>query len=709
MKKINNCYGAFPFLVFIFTFLLFSTAAFAYPTLKWRYDTGANVAGSPAIAPDGTIYVVRYNDIIHSNYQILYAFNADGTLKWSYTLGTYGSYSSPAIGSDGTIYVGSHSHKVYAFNPDGTVKWIYSIGCEFYSSPAIGSDGTIYIGSLWGNLYAINADGTLKWLYDVGGYIDCSPSIGGDGTIYIGSRDNRLCALNPDGTLKWSYLTGGDIYSSPAIGSDGAIYVGSYDDYLYAINGDGSLRWRYLTGGNLRSSPSIGSDGTIYVGSNDGYLYAINSDGSLKWKYSTGAEVKSSPAIGSDGAIYVGSYDDYLYAINADGSLRWRYLTGDNIFSSPTIDSDGTIYFGSQDGYLYALGYASEGLATTPWPKFRHNVKNTAHSSTFGLDDLIAISRKTDLDNDGDNDGSDLSIFIAAYGFNSGEPNYNINADFDNDGDVDQIDLSTFLRIFGSSDLPLILPNVPVLNQSRYTDNENYPDTYVESVANIAAGGCAPVSFAMLFLGHYNEFGPTLPIVETSYNSQNTLNLMDDITQKLSVLIPVSEWQVFMNWSVDQTMINEQQVLAFMDNYSFTFDSTDYVVEAVWDIDFECATIISNDQLIRNVLNRLNNNESIYFLGNINKFNTGEAGNHASIISGYAKFDGIEYFRVNDTYSDIPSWYRIERGDVCVINNSCSTNYCPIKLIGKGGNWVFEVKWSIAWPQSVVFTVVPKY
>lgn len=340
---------------------------------------------------------------------------------------------------------------------------------------------------------------------------------------------------------------------------------------------------------------------------------------------------------------------------------------------------------------------------------FKHLYVWPVRSGQLNIDSLVAILRKTDLDNDGDNDGSDLSIFVAAYGSINGGSNYNLNADFDDDGDVDKIDLRTFLRMFGSSDIPIVLPKVPVLNQRRYTDNENYPETFVESIANIIDGGCVPVSFAMLFLGHYNEFGPSLPAVDTSYNSQNTLNLMDDITQKLSVLIPVDEWQVLRHWSVDQTRINETQIVAFMDNYSFTFESTDYVVEADWDIDFECATTTSNDQLIMNILDRLRNNESIFFLGYINKLDIGEAGNHASIISGYAKIDGIEYFRVNDTYSDIYSWYRIERGDVCVANESCSTNYCPIKLIGNGGDWVFELRWRIAWPQSLVFTVVPKY
>ena len=55
-----------------------------------------------------------------------------------------------------------------------------------YSSPAIGSDGTIYVGSDYDDLYAINPDGSIKWEFNAGrGRVDSSPTIGSDGTIYV--------------------------------------------------------------------------------------------------------------------------------------------------------------------------------------------------------------------------------------------------------------------------------------------------------------------------------------------------------------------------------------------------------------------------------------------------------------------------------------------------------------------------------------------
>jgi outer membrane protein assembly factor BamB len=67
--------------------------------------------------------------------------------------------SSPAIGSDGTVYVGSHDNKLYAINgKSGAKLWGFVTGGRVRSSPAIGSDGTVYVGSQDKKLYAIQTD-----------------------------------------------------------------------------------------------------------------------------------------------------------------------------------------------------------------------------------------------------------------------------------------------------------------------------------------------------------------------------------------------------------------------------------------------------------------------------------------------------------------------------------------------------------------------
>jgi outer membrane protein assembly factor BamB len=417
--------------------------------VKWSFDISSNAVSfpltppfpfvsSPALAPDGTIYVGSGNNT-------LYAMNPDGTLKWQYETGA-SLGASPAVGSDGTIYEGSIDRQFYAINPDGTLKWIVPTKVVFTSSAAIGTDGTIYAAGTnldktilcssttplnvqLGELYAINPNGTIKWAVPLSGTVHSSPAVASDGTIYVGSdgdfgydRSNpcdstspypssnidssfpvngHFYAVNPNGTVKWSVNTLGHVDSSPSIAPDGTIYFGSHyptmaygqnastliavgsqtTGYLNAINPNGTIKWVTDLFGAVDSSPAIGSDGTIYVGSDDFHIWALNpADGSEKWVFPTRNLVKSSPAIAADGTIYVGSNDGSLYGLNPDGTLKSRLIitTGGTINSSPSIGPDGTLYLatGGGDDKIYSI-VGTAGLAQSPWPKFRRDLLNT--------------------------------------------------------------------------------------------------------------------------------------------------------------------------------------------------------------------------------------------------------------------------------------------------------------------------------------------
>jgi outer membrane protein assembly factor BamB len=317
--------------------------------LLWEFQTDGEVSSSPALGTDGTVYV--------GSWERLYAINPDGTKKWDHLTGGF-IFSSPAVGADGTIYVGSGDYRLYAMNPDGTGKWDFMTGGEVFSSPAIASDGTIYVGSNDGRLYAVNPDGTEMWNFLTGGAMHSSPAVGVDGAIYVGSFDGRVYAVNPDGTEKWSYLIGGDVVSSPAIAADGTVYVTSqHDARVHAVNPDGSAKWSYLYGGDpMGSSPVIAPDGTIYVGTGEPEFLAFNPDGTLKWTYTMDySEMWSAAAVAADGTIYVSFVDWPFTALNADGSLLWEARLSYWTYSSPAIAPDGTLYVGSDQGKVYAV------------------------------------------------------------------------------------------------------------------------------------------------------------------------------------------------------------------------------------------------------------------------------------------------------------------------------------------------------------------
>jgi outer membrane protein assembly factor BamB len=195
----------------------------------------------------------------------LFAFSLDaaGHQRWqTFTPGFV--ISSPAVGSDGTVYVGSFDHKLYALDPDtGIPKWSFATDAHIYSSPALAADpagatSSIYIASADGSVYAVDPSGHLVWRYDTGDPVRSSPVIGraphGSGRIvYVGSSNGRLYALDAaTGRRRWSFDTTpnrpalrdrNDLNASPALGARG-VYIGSESGRVWFVPYDYCLHRR---------------------------------------------------------------------------------------------------------------------------------------------------------------------------------------------------------------------------------------------------------------------------------------------------------------------------------------------------------------------------------------------------------------------------------------------------------------------------------
>lgn len=297
---------------------------------------------SPAVAKDGTIYAFPMS---HN----FYAINPDGTIKWKYPLFTFkNDWSSPNITKDGTIYVGSELYpphetgkpeeetaKIYAFNPDGTVKWSYDTrGVWVTSTSSVADDGTMYTSAndcvennCANTIFAFTPEGNIKWKFAISdGVNEGSAAVGKDGTVYFtakGERNPRInaffYALTPEGEEKWKFSAPEGISMTPGLSDDGKIYFGDWGGTFYALDLNGKLLWKVETPDayeTLSSSPAIGKEGTVYFGTLAHYFYAYNPDGTKKWEISLEeGGVNSSPAIGQDGTVYFASVPGKLYAI----------------------------------------------------------------------------------------------------------------------------------------------------------------------------------------------------------------------------------------------------------------------------------------------------------------------------------------------------------------------------------------------------------
>jgi len=325
------------------------------------------------------------------------------------TFGNSDIQSSAAIAPDGTAYIGLHSGTVFALrDPAGAgnqlaARWSFhpNGGSSWHATPAIGRDGTVYVGystdngspDARGTLYALQAPTTgiephVLWSVDIGpGRQTSSPVLGPDGTIYALGGNGLLSAISRDGKVRWTAQTGPVLKSSVALGVGGTVYVPSMNGKLYAVTPPttaqartGTIRWTFrfaeypghgpavtshsppagADGIGTGASPTIAPDGTIYIGANNSNFYAISPDGRLEWLFEAQREIAgiwSTAALSADNStLYFGANRGGLYAINRqDGTLKWQFPIVGSIYSSPALDATGTLYTGSTVGHVFAL------------------------------------------------------------------------------------------------------------------------------------------------------------------------------------------------------------------------------------------------------------------------------------------------------------------------------------------------------------------
>lgn len=175
------------------------------------------------MAPDGTIYFGSWDGY-------LYALYPNGTMRWRCEVGS-GTETTPAIASDGTIYVGGDD--LYAVYPNGTMRWTFNLGASRYifkSCPAISAEGTIYIGvdigdAAGGEILAVNPNGTERWRKLISDeWVDSSAAIAADGTVYIGSTGGPGGYMHAFGTIESNAPPNDPSIEGPTNGEAGITY-----------------------------------------------------------------------------------------------------------------------------------------------------------------------------------------------------------------------------------------------------------------------------------------------------------------------------------------------------------------------------------------------------------------------------------------------------------------------------------------------------
>jgi len=254
----------------------FVSLSIATGKTRWQLDADGEADTAPVEGPDGGVTAAAG--------RVLYGLRGSGGVRFRLKLPRK-IYAAPAVGDDGTIYVGAQDHRLYAISPAGTVRWSRDLGGDVDCAPALGDDGTIFAASDAGRVVAFDAQGKERWRAALGGFIRGGLTVGRAGTVLAGTYGPgpRVVALDAaSGAERWSFRVQGTgarefgIHGAPLEDVEGKLFFGAQDDKVYALDGSGRLLWTFSTGGDVDAPLTVGPGGVLYVGSDDGRLYALH-------------------------------------------------------------------------------------------------------------------------------------------------------------------------------------------------------------------------------------------------------------------------------------------------------------------------------------------------------------------------------------------------------------------------------------------------
>lgn len=365
----------------------------AMGTVRWFTDLHfgkEQVDTSPTIGPDGTVFIGSTDGFVHA------VDGATGQERWRFAAGS-AVITSPSVDVDGSLYVDTRDRELYRLDgQSGEVRWS-ALGVGDVGVPvALGSGDLIYGGVAGGGVIARKKlTGEEVWTFSSRGYPKAPAAMGPDGTVYITTVSRYLCALDGlSGRVLWELKTDEVPFGSCiAVGSDGVVYLGG-GKKLYALDAKtGAKIWEKASSSVSWASPTIDVDGSIAIGDGGGRISALSPvDGTVLWSFLTGGSIGSAPVIAADGSISVLSNDGFLYAIEGGtGTEKQRFQTiqpsGKPESGSPAIASDGTVYL-SRGGRLYAI-YGSSPLANSPWPMEGRNARHSRHQVVGGAPEIV--------------------------------------------------------------------------------------------------------------------------------------------------------------------------------------------------------------------------------------------------------------------------------------------------------------------------------
>jgi outer membrane protein assembly factor BamB len=331
----------------------------------------------PVLGPDGTVYVALDAALV--------AVAPSGEVKWRNT--AVQTMSVPAaVARDGTIYVGGRNGTLYAARPDGTLQWAVSIAAPSRTfvalpRPAVGVDGTIYVGvTLRGHdrpknspLTAVAPDGTVRWQVEMGRGLNDAIIPTAEGGVYVvgnGDISEILARVDANGTIRFrrELPPGWSGPHGPVAARDGTIYIAHQGEVL-AVRPSDSTITRIGTGDSYMNALLVADDGTLFTATRK-TIVARGSDGRERWTHDIARlsddETVNGFELGSDRRLIVSTAYRVVMLDANDGSELAEYAPtsdrgnrspshGLHWSSRPAVSAEGTIYVVDAYYRLHAL------------------------------------------------------------------------------------------------------------------------------------------------------------------------------------------------------------------------------------------------------------------------------------------------------------------------------------------------------------------
>jgi outer membrane protein assembly factor BamB len=364
----------------------------------WQAKVRGPVLSQPVVGKplpgesDGVLYVAS------AKFPVCAFAPRDGSLLWCATdnRGKLPDRSTPAIGNEDSLYVGTRDNDMWAMKLPATVPgvppevlWRQKVCSDgdISTSAVVSPEGLVYMGSdslSAGTIMAMcpGPERHLKWCHNpVGdGIKNVSPALDPTGTrLYVSAGGRDIIAYDAsNGTEKWRVrleerrngLRGAN-YSPVVNPSTGRIYFGG-DSGVFAIDpivdpdtGAESAAVTLLSvperGDVLTSPPVVDvARGRLYYGASRGFngtLYAVDlATGVRAWRI----EVPKSqmrnrpPVVDGDGNVYyVGRFA--IHGLRPDGTEMWKVETADDFQSGPVL-ARARLYAATRQGNVVAIG-----------------------------------------------------------------------------------------------------------------------------------------------------------------------------------------------------------------------------------------------------------------------------------------------------------------------------------------------------------------